>query len=269
MMDKCLQQQHFQAYKQHYQDMGYAVVPQLLDHSQIAQFHRSIEPIYAQWLDQNQHNPGFGQLVNMHSLTLPQYFVQQAEKRLEFFQQLSCGVLVDHLKALFGAKLYFHNTQLFFNPADPNKQNYWHRDLQYSPIPDTQQQQVHAELTSLHVRIPLLDEAGIELIPHSHQYWDSDLERNIRFARYGHQQHDDLPHSQLITLKKGDVLIFNAQMIHRGRYDFNAERMALDICIGTAHPLIEGFRDKAVQPTTDELAQIENKQWFVEAMKLG
>lgn len=267
-MDKSLQQQYLQGYQQHYQHNGYVILPQLLDTSQITQLRQSIEPIYQQWLGQNQHSPGFDQLVNMHSLTLSQYFVQQAEKRLEFFQQLSCAVLVDHLKALFGENLYFHNTQLFFNPADPNKQNYWHRDLQYSPIPDAQQQQVHAELTSLHVRIPLLDETGIELIPHSHQHWDSDLEHKVRFAKAGHQQHDDLPHSQLITLKQGDVLVFNSQMIHRGRYDFNTTRLALDLCIGTAHPLIQGFRDTAVQPTIDELAQIENKSWFVVAAKL-
>lgn len=254
--------------RQYYQDNGYVILPQLLDSLHIAHLRQCIAPIYAQWLAQSQHNQGFDQLVNMHSLTQPHYFMQHSAKRLAFFQQLSCTVLVDALNSLFDETLYFHNTQLFFNPTDPQRQNYWHRDLQYSPIPDAQQQQVHTELTSLHVRIPLLDETGIELIPQSHQHWDSALEHQVRFAKVGHQQHDDLPHSQLINLKQGDVLIFNAQMIHRGRYDFNRERLALDLCIGTPHPLIEGFRDTTVQPTVDELAQIENKGWFMEAAKL-
>lgn len=253
--------------RQYYQDNGYVILPQLLDSLHIAQLRQCIAPIYAQWLAQNHHSQGFNQLVNMHSLTQPQYFIQHPEKRLEFFQQLSCTVLVDGLKSLFGEALYFHNTQLFFNPADSQRQNYWHRDLQYSPISDTDQQQLHAELNSLHVRIPLLEETGIELIAHSHQHWDSALEHNVRFAKAGHQPHDDLPHSQLITLIPGDVLVFNAQMIHRGRYDFNTTRLALDICIGTPHPLLEGFRDNTVRPTVDELAQIENKSWFMEAAK--
>ncbi|RYY78346.1 MAG: phytanoyl-CoA dioxygenase [Moraxellaceae bacterium] len=222
-MNKALQQQHdesqnksqkWQYYQRHYQHHGYVVLPQLLDIAQISQLDQSIKLIYAQWLARNQHSRGFDQLVNMHSLSLPHYFMQHPKMRLAFFQQLSCTVLVDALKNLFDPDLYFHNTQLFFNPADPARQNYWHRDLQYSPIPDAQQQQAHSEFTSLHVRIPLLQETGIELIAHSHQHWDSDLERNVRFAMNGQEQHNDLPHSQLISLKQGDVLVFNAQMIH-------------------------------------------------------
>lgn len=255
--------------QQQYQNNGYVVLPQLLDVRQIARLTHSIVPVYQQWLVQNRHHKGFDQLVNMHSLTLPQYFVQQPAQRLELFKQLSCIALVEQLRAVFGTGLYFHNTQLFFNPADPNRHNYWHRDMQYSMIPDAQQQQLHTELTSLHVRIPLLDETGIELVPHSHRRWDSDLESKVRFARDGYQQHDDLPHSQLITLKQGDVLVFNAQMIHRGRYDFNAVRLALDLCLGKPHPVIQGFMDQAVQPTPEELAQIDNREWFAEAAKLN
>ena len=254
--------------QQFYQQHGYVLLPQLLSGQNIAGLNQSVMSVYSQWCRKNNHDIGFDQLVNMHSLTLPEYFAQQPESRLAFFQQLSCSVLVQRLQLIFGSTLYFHNTQLFFNPLDVVRKNYWHRDMQYSHIPDEQQQQLHHQLTSLHVRIPLVDETGIELIPHSHKQWDSELERNVRFAMNGQEQHNDLPHSQLISLKQGDVLVFNAQMIHRGRYVFNAARLALDICMGTAHPLIDGFRDRTVQPTAQELTQIENRQWFVEAAKL-
>ncbi|XID75201.1 phytanoyl-CoA dioxygenase family protein [Alkanindiges sp. WGS2144] len=253
---------------EYYAQQGYEVLPAFFSQHDIAQLRQIVAPIYQQWLTGNQHMAGFDQLVNMHSLTHPQYFKHQPELRLKFFNLLSPAKLVEFLKAQFGSAVYFHNTQLFFNPKDKNRQNYWHRDMQYSPISDSEQARVHKELLSLHVRIPLLAETGIELIPHSHQQWDSRLEHQVRFAKEGHQQHDDLPHSQLITLQPGDALIFNAQMIHRGRYDLNRERLALDLCIGKLHPLIQGFMDKAVQPTVDELARIKNKNWFVEAAKL-
>lgn len=112
------------------------------------------------------------------------------------------------------------------------------------------------------MRIPLLDETGLELIPHSHQNWDNPLEHNVRFALNGHQQHEDLPHSQLMHLHAGDVLLFNAQMIHRGRYDFNDERLALDICIGRPHPLLQGSADASVQPSLAELAGIGYPAWY-------
>ena len=251
-----------------YQQHGYLVFRQLLSSQQINQLQQLVQPVYQQWLAENQHQPGFAQLVNMHALTLARYFQQQPEQRLALFNALAAPVLVNTLAALFGDDLYFHNTQLFFNPRDANKQNYWHRDLQYSAVPDAQQAEIHPALCSLHVRIPLLDETGVELIPHSHQHWDSPLQREVRFALNGHQQHEDLPHSRLIPLNTGDVLLFNAQMIHRGRYDFNDQRLALDICIGRPHPLLRGFADPQVQPTQTELAAIGQPQWYQAAREL-
>lgn len=227
--------------RQHYEQNGYLILPQLLDANIIEQLRQLVIPIYQQWIKQNQHYDWFNQLVNMHSLTAPEYFLHTPEQRMQLFNLLTLPALVDVMTNVFGEGLYFHNTQLFFNPRDPLKHNYWHRDLQYSDVPDTQQQAIHEELTSLHVRIPLLDETGLELIPHSHKAWDTPLEHAVRFAKDGHAQHDDLPKSQLISLKQGDVLIFNAQMIHRGRYDFNTERFALDICIGKRHALLSRF----------------------------
>lgn len=251
-----------------YARQGYIVFKQLFSPQHIDCLRTLIKPIYQQWVAENRQQPGYAQVVNMHSLTLPHYFQQHPAQRLALFNALAHPALIDKLGAVFGPDLYFHNTQLFFNPQDETRQNYWHRDLQYSPIPDAQQAAMHQQLCSLHVRIPLLDEAGIELIPHSHQHWDSLLQRQVRFALNGHQQHEDLAHAELISLHAGDVLLFNAQMIHRGRYDLSAQRLALDICIGKPHPALVGFVDPVVQPATDELLQIQHPAWYRAALQL-
>lgn len=248
--------------RERYDQQGYVILPAFFDTSVITQFQQLVLPIYQQWIAQTQHYDFFADLVNMHSLTLPEYFQSSPAQRLQLFNLLASPALVDVMTELFGEGLYFHNTQLFFNPRDLLKQNYWHRDLQYSDIPDEQQQALHHQLVNLHVRIPLLDETGLELIPHSHTQWDTPLEFSVRFAKDGHTQHDELPDSQLISLKQGDVLIFNAQMIHRGRYEFNAERLALDLCIGQRHAQMDAFMDGRVQPTVEELAHIQCPQWF-------
>lgn len=250
-----------------YDQQGYLVLKQIFEPSALEALKAQVAPIYHQWQQRNQQVSGYTQQVNMHSLTHPAYFAQ-SEARMEFFQHLAHPRLVQTLKTIFGSAIYFHNTQLFFNPADPNKTNYWHRDLQYSALGDDLQKQIHHELLSLHVRIALMDETGVELIPHSHRQWDSPLEHAVRFAREGHHQHDELPYSHLIKLKAGDVLVFNSQLIHRGRYDFNAQRLALDLCIGTPHAAIREFMDTSVQPTADELAQLKHNDWFVEATRL-
>lgn len=248
-----------------YVQHGYFVLPQLFTAKEIQQLNDLVLNVYQQWIEQHFQDIDFAQQINMHSLTHPQYFKQQPELRIKFFNLIARPALVSKIQAVFGDKLYFHNTQLFFNPRDSQKPNYWHRDLQYSAIPDHVQQQFHTDLLSLHVRIALIDETGIELIPQSHLCWDTPLERQVRFGMDGHQQHEDLPNSQLITLKQGDVVVFNAQMIHRGRYDFNTQRLALDLCIGKPHALIQNFMDVQVQPYRDELAQLKHGEWYKQA----
>lgn len=248
-------------------EQGYLVLRQQYPLHDLARLTSIVQTVYQQWIHNHQQDAGFAKLVNMHSLTQPQYFVAQPDQRLEFFNLLANPQLVARLEQLFGPELYFHNTQLFFNPQNPLKANYWHRDLQYSPIADEVQRALHHELCSLHVRIALIDETGIELIPHSHRQWDTPLEHQVRFAQGGHQPHEALPDSELIALKRGDVLIFNAQMIHRGRYDFNQQRLALDLCIGKPHALLQDYKDPSVQPESHQLAQIKHNTWYVQAAK--
>lgn len=66
-----------------------------------------------------------------------------------------------------------------------------------------------------------LPETGIELIPGTHARWDTELERNVRLECQGHRQHEDLPGARLLSLQPGDVLIFSANMLHRGNWQRN------------------------------------------------
>ncbi len=247
---------------------GYLILRQHYPLDDLARLTPIVETIYRQWQLENQHHPGFFRLVNMHSLTHPSYFTHHPKQRLTFFKLLAHEKLVEIISQVFGQGLYFHNSQLFFNPQNQLQANYWHRDLQYSSIPDDVQQLIHHDLLSLHVRIPLQDETGIELIPGSHTLWDTALQHAVRFAEPGHQQHDALPHSRLISLKRGDVLIFSSQMIHRGRYDFDETRLALDICMGKPHSMLSGLMDKTIQPSEQELDAIQFAAWYREATKI-
>lgn len=76
----------------------------------------------------------------------------------------------------------------------------------------------------MHFRVPLVDERGIELMPRTHFRWDTDLEYATRTAADGRNVFDDLPDSKAIPLNRGDLLVFNANMIHRGLYGGNRLR---------------------------------------------
>ena len=249
-------------YTQQYHKDGFVIVRDFFNVTELALLTAFIDPIYQQWLAQNKTAYIEQRLVNMHSLTLPEYFDQNPFNRVEFFNALAPSKLTALLADIFKTDIYFHNTQLFFNPYKNQRQPYWHRDLQYSDIDDDTQQQQQSSMLPLHIRIPLIAETGMELVPGTHTRWDTEQERNVRLELNGHHNNEPLPNAVTIKLALGDLLIFNGQMIHRGQYAPNPERKALDICAGKPHPLLSRFLDHQVLPGKEELNAIDNSAWY-------
>ncbi len=251
-----------------FETQGYIILKNFFEQEEIEQITQIVDRIFSQWHTENQHAVIEQQLINMHSLTHPKYFESHGHERLQFFNLIASAKLTSALEQLFNTDIYFHNTQLFFNPYSKEKHPYWHRDLQYSPIDDRVQAAEQHNMLSLHVRIPLVAEKGIELIPDSHTRWDTELERNVRFELNGHKNHEALPGAVLIELEPRDVLIFSAQIIHRGNYALNPTRKALDLCLGKPHPLVKSFLDPTGLPTNEEIKHIHNCSWYNLAQEL-
>jgi len=253
---------------QAYEAQGFAVLRQWLAPNTIASLEQEVDRIYAQWMQENRRQYEEERLVNMHSLTAGRYFRSQ-EERTRFFDLIASERITGLIDGMFGDGIYFHNTQLFFNPWQNRRLPYWHRDMQYSPVGDAAQANEQARMLSLHVRIPLLPEQGMEVIPGTHRRWDTPEESDVRWERNGRANSESLPGARLIALEQGDVVIFDAQMIHRGNYALNPERKAFDLCVGRPHPFTLRYLDPDVLPTEDELACIRNKAWYERARQLS
>lgn len=245
-----------------YDKNGYVILRRFFSDIEISEIDNHVDRIYKKWLTENKTEIFSQKLVNMHSLTHAEYFDGIQEGRIKFFEVIASEKLSEVLKNMFGSGIYFHNTQLFFNPSNKERLPYWHRDMQYSPIDDEVQSAEQSNMLSLHIRIPLVQEKGVEVVIGSHKRWDTELERNVRLEQKGHKNSEPLPNVKLVDLTPGDVLIFNAQMIHRGNYELNTTRKALDLCVGKYHPLTSEFLDKRVLPKNEELAHIANNQWY-------
>jgi ectoine hydroxylase-related dioxygenase (phytanoyl-CoA dioxygenase family) len=248
---------------------GYLILRDFFSACDIENLSHTVDRIHRQWLSENRATHIDGRAVNMHSLTSRRYFMSDETGRLRFFERLAPATLTTFIDRMFGDDVYFHNTQLFFNPYDKSRLPYWHRDLQTSPVADLDQASEQQRLVSLHIRIPLVAEKGLELIPGSHRRWDTETEKNVRFERHGHASSDDLPGALLVELEPGDVLVFDAQMIHRGNYRLNRLRQALDLCIGKPHPYTSAYLDESVLPDACALSQIANANWYRRARKLA
>ncbi|PJZ84847.1 phytanoyl-CoA dioxygenase family protein [Leptospira harrisiae] len=154
-------------------------------------------------------------------------FTKNKEDRRILFEFIGSEALLEICDTVFDGSAYFLNTQIFFNPEDPNKLPYWHRDIQYLGISEEKQYDRIQKDFVWHFRIPLEKDPGIWLVPGSHKRWDTNEERKIRLELDGKKNHENLANQILIPHNPGDLLVFSAHLIHKGNYDSN--RFSFDI----------------------------------------
>jgi len=149
--------------------------------------------------------------------------------------------------------------------VNETQRNYWHRDPQYHLSVD-QQKEALLGPEVVHFRIPLFDEPGVELIPGTHRRWDSDEELGVRLDQDGHKNYDKLSAGVKITLNAGDLLVFSANIIHRGLYGM--DRLALDILFCDPVPELMKFVDANGLANSQTLAKLENANAFKNTIEL-
>ena len=228
---------------------GYLHIPQFFTLSNLLDIETILRQFHAAWMIDNQEVYQRG-AINSHSITSGDYLKREDVRRVfEFITQPSVRSIIE---PLFPHPPKFLNTQLFFDPCAPLQRNYWHRDVQYTGLGIAEQQAILGSQTILHCRIPLTAEHGIELVPGSHRAWDTDEEFAVRMQLEGKTSSDALTTGRIIPLEKGDVLIFSANMIHRGLY--GKDRFAFDIIYCDNSPDFLSFRDTGNLPTEEECA---------------
>jgi len=203
------------------------------------------------------------QAVNSAYLTSTKYL--NDKQRNILFQFISTNKLMNIVAHTAIIKAAFMNTQLFFNPVNVAQKNYWHRDPQYHLSVDEQQTALKGPEV-IHFRIALADEPGIELIPGTHKRWDNKEELDIRLEQSGRNNYNNISTGTTVPLKKGDLLVFSANMIHRGLYGKN--RLALDILFCEARADLVKFIDGDCLPDKKTIKSMQNGSAFVNSIKL-
>ena len=187
-----------------------------------------------------------------------------SEQDREFlFNLISSQKVYNELRSIFcNEEVCFLNTQLFFDPLKKDQKNYWHRDIQYTDLSLLEQRKAVEEDFNnvVHFRFAIRNENGIELIPNSNKTWDSDVEYDTRLGLNGRSPSDDLHGGKAISLDKGDLLIFSANMIHRGLY--GKDRLALDILYCRPDPEILSYVDLSCYPEEEKIKNFENQSIF-------
>ncbi len=221
------------SFRYDFENNGFVLVKHAFDQDDLLKLEKVLRAFHRAWLEDNVEFYQQG-AINSAYLTEPSYLSD--EQRLVLFQFIGSPKMAGHIKALFADPLMFVGTQLFFDPFQPEQKNYWHRDIQYGKSLD-QQKKALSGPKALHFRIALRDERGIELVPGSHQRWDTEDELVVRCEQEGRTNSEDLKSGVSVPLQRGDMLVFDAKMIHRGLY--GGDRFAFDILLADPDPSLK------------------------------
>jgi hypothetical protein len=114
--------------------------------------------------------------------------------------------------------------------------------------------------------VPLFDELGMELVPETHKRWDNEEEYNVRQEEKGRLSSENLSTGKAIKLAAGDLLVFSADMIHRGLYGM--DRLALDILVFDSAGDFADYVDDDCLPERSMLDKIDDPRLFVNTLQL-
>ena len=242
---------------------GFIVVRDLFTDDELVAIHTILLKFHQSWL---QDNAAFYQekAINSAYITGTQYL--RDKDRQILFEFVGSASIAKVLAKTLPASPAFVGSQLFFDPANLEQQNYWHRDIQYNDWTIEEQKQRLTNTNALHFRVPLANERGIELVPGSHRRWDTADQYDVRMAQNGRAPHHPIEGAEVIALDRGDLLVFSGNMIHRGLY--GGDRFAFDILFGDAIPEIIDFVAADCLPSTALLANVQNPSCFTTTLAM-
>jgi ectoine hydroxylase-related dioxygenase (phytanoyl-CoA dioxygenase family) len=241
-----------------YQEQGFELFKGFFSDLEIQEIREFVLESHGQWMIQNQQALDKG-AVNSAYLTSSKYCPSDA-KRLSMFRFIAMDKIVDLASDLNKGHPYFMNTQLFFNPKNKDRKPYWHRDIQYSGLPEEQQKELIFKDSVVHFRVPLSDDPGLEFVSGSHRRWDTGEERSVRLEQNGRHSHESLPYSVRVPHNPGDLLVFSAHVLHKGVYEGN--RLSFDIVFASFKESTTGVKTNGHFPDGEMKSEIKNGQVF-------
>lgn len=247
-----------QVIRAHYLEHGFVVLREVFQEQELALVRGVLQRFHSIWLEAN---ASLYKTRAINSAYLTDRNVLPPNDRLVLLRLLGDRRIALIVKAVFPGLAAFMNTQLFFNPNNPKQKNYWHRDVQYSGMTLEAQAQALTRTNVIHIRLASMPEPGLELVPGTHKRWDTELEQEVRLAQSGRHAHDALPNARCVELSPGDLLVFSANMIHRGLYA--GERLAFDMLFCDPLPELLAFVNPDCLPDDLELEVLDCPDVFL------
>jgi len=248
--------------KSEYEKQGYFVIRNYFSKAEISTLKEVVLKFHEAWKEDNAQFYR-EEAFNSSLITGSEYLC--FDDRVNLFNFISSKKVMNIVDSLVSLNPAFMNTQLFFNPVNPEQKDFWHRDCQYDHGIEMQKKAIN-DSQVLHLRVPLFDELGMELVPGTHKRWDNEEEYNVRQEEQGKLSSDELSLGKKIALAAGDILVFSADMIHRGLYGL--DRLALDILVFDSAADFVDYVDDDCLPDLAILEKINDPRLFTNTLQL-
>lgn len=236
-----------------WRELGYAVAPQLISAERAARLREVCDAIYVQW---RECDPQTGQpgdkpdATVMRHLNHPAYFAQHPDWLPMILEAAADPNVLRLAEVIFGEPPLFRCTSLFFNPSGVHLDGNWHRDAQFMTKTDDEERAMILNAgdggNGMQLQIALAPSEDIEVVPGSHLRWDTPEEYAIRKTDGGaHNRSNAMPGAVRVKQQPGDAVLFNAMMLHRGRYHREPVRRTLMLTYTkTSEPWFDYFSDQ-------------------------
>jgi ectoine hydroxylase-related dioxygenase (phytanoyl-CoA dioxygenase family) len=208
---------------------GYCLIPQFLSRDAISRYRRIADRVYEQWWSTTFGAGQRAKASNMASLTEPPYWGDHPQELTDLLELIAHPQILGLLTAWYGQPPLFHNTQYFIEQRDDAWDGEWHRDTQFLAAEAELERARMQAGTGVHVRFAFEADSCFQIVPGSHARWDTPDEWAIRRHSDPQVRSGDMPGARTIAMQPGDMLIFQAWSVHRGRYAPLPPRRTLDI----------------------------------------
>ncbi len=239
---------------------GCVVIPSFFSEAELSAIYPIISKAHQRWLEINHKEYLKHKMINSNNLTLSDHFdCVDSQDRIDLFKFITSDKIQNLIETLIGKDAFFLGSQVFFNPKDHSKDGYWHRDTQYTGLSVEDQKKAIINEPVLHFHIPFIDDELFELVPGSHKRWDSEDEFEVRMK----SNNSPLLNSKSFDCKRGEVRVFSAHAIHRGKkYGVSPKRFVFDPLFALRTEKSSSFINPKAMPSTEILKQLPNRRLF-------
>jgi len=103
----------------------------------------------------------------------------------------------------------------------------WHRDdIPPDVTPEQEEERLREPMMHAQWNMALYPDSSLVVVPGSHKRARTDMERNAD------PYEDDMPGQKVVKMEPGDVIFYINNILHRGVYDSQTERMTLHGTMG-------------------------------------